>query len=461
MEQVRKEYRPRHKRHGREGLVSRPWQIAGMAAPMAFAQLLSVLVPISIVAIMGWMSDEAIHVRALYTPLFLLFFAVQTAFDISNQSLTALRAGRGEKDQVSAMLSLGGVWVSAGVVLAGVLSMAAPALADVLGAGPDVRGPFVLFLRWMSVANLALIWPVLCASTLRGTKRASQGSAVMLVCNVVEVGGLAGFGLGTDMGLVAVPLATIIAGGVSGLTGHILLLRAGLLHPPPGGLWRPEVLGHLLRTGLPVSLSTTVMFGMNFAFLLMLEPFGADVRAGFTTAGTIQNLVLMPGFVIGSASAILMNQQRGVGGRRRLTSVLASGLQVTLIVYCVLVPVLWLLRDSIGHLATGNPRIVEEIGGYFAIVGPSYLTLGLVYTSVMALQQTGGGVVALSGNAIYVLGTVGIGALAVHGAASPTPLYVTMSAMNVCGLVVVISAFVFLGRQDRRRHAHPGSAQAR
>jgi Na+-driven multidrug efflux pump len=433
-------------------------RVVGLAVPMAVAQLLAIAMPVVIVGILGWMGDQAIQVRSLYLPLAFLFFAVQTAFDVTSQTMTALRTGRGERDVGADVTSVALVWLVTGLVLAGALSLAAPALADLLGATANIRGPFVTFLRWMSLANLTLAWPVLCASALRGTGRAGPAAKIMLVGTLVEVAALAVLGLGAGLGPAALPMATALNGILAGAYGTRVLARAGLLR---GRGWRPETLGHLLRTGLPVSLSSAVMFGMSFAFVMMLKPFGPDVISGFAIASTIQNVVIMPGIVVGSASAIVMNQRRGAGDPRRLSPVLGTALRVTLVVYAVITPALWLLRGWIGNLATSSPRIAGETAHYFAIVGPSYLVLGLVLTALMALEQIGGGLIAVTATSVYVVGSVAVGAIAGHGAHGPTPLYAAMSGMNAAGLLAVAAAVAFVRRGDRRRHAHPGSAQAR
>lgn len=433
-------------------------QIIGLAIPMAAAQLLAIMMPVVIVGMLGWMGDQALQVRSLYLPLAFLFFAVQTAFDVTNQTMAALRTGRGDRDLGTALSSVGLVWLGVGLVLAAGLSLAAPALADLMGSPADIRGPFVTFLRWMSLANITLAWPVLCASALRGAGRAGSSALIMLVGSLVEAAALAVLGLGADLGTAALPIATAANGLLAGAFGTAVMMRAGLLH---GFGWRPEVLGHLLRTGVPVSLSSAVMFGMNFAFVMMLTPFGSDVIAGFATASTVQNVLIMPGIVLGSAAAIVMNQRRGAAGGPPLAPVLATALRVSLAVYAVLTPLLWLLRGPLGHMATDNGRIAAETARYFEIVGPSYLVLGLVLTSLMALEQIGGGLIAVAATSVYVVGSVAAAGVAGHGASGPTPVYAAMSAVNATGLVAIAAATAFVRRRDERRHAHPGSAQAR
>ncbi|WP_067460485.1 MATE family efflux transporter [Actinomadura macra] len=423
-------------------------QLTRLAVPMATAQLLAIMVPIIIVAMLGWMDERAIQLRSLYFPLAFLFFAVQMAFDVTGQTVTARRSGRGEHDVAATVLTVGALWLVAGVVLGGGLSLGASALGDVLGTSEQYKGDFARFLREMSLANLTLAWPVVCSSVLRGSGRAGAAAVIMAVSTTVEIGGLAVLGFGLDLGATALPLATGLNGLVAGAYGTVALARRGLLKEWG---WRPEALKVLLNAGLPVSLLNLVMFGMNFAFVMMLTPFGPDVVTGFATATTVQNLVIMPAMVLGSASAILMNQRLGAGGGARLTPVLTAALQITALVYAVIVPILWLLRGVLGHLTAESDRVAHETAHYIAIVGPSYLALGLVITALMALEQTGGALVSLAGGVIYVFGSVAFGALASSGASGPTPLYLTMSAMNACGVLAMIAALAYTRRQDGRR----------
>src|SRR5262249_41085738 len=156
----------------REAGATTRQRIVALAVPMSVAQLFAVVIPVVIVGMMGWMGDQALHVRSLYMPLASLFFAVQLAFDITNQSIAARRTRAGERAMGAAMMSMAAAWVVAGLLLAAAVSLSAPGLADLMGAKGDSRGAFITFLRLMSLANLTLAWPVLCASTLRGAGRA-------------------------------------------------------------------------------------------------------------------------------------------------------------------------------------------------------------------------------------------------------------------------------------------------
>jgi len=425
--------------------------IAGLAVPMTVAQGLSVVAPIVVVALMGRMGDEALYVRSLFMPLASLFTAVQMAFDISNQTLTAVKVGRGERSEVSGTaLSMARLWAGVGLVLAAVLIVVTPLLSDLLHVRSDSRADFAAFVGWVSLANVALAWPVLCASCLRAAGRARSAAAVTLTTIAVEVGGVASFGVGVGVGVLSVPACTVAGAVIAGSLGTVLVRHHGLTGGHRPWAWRPAALREVLRTGVPVSVFYVVMFGMNLALVWILTPYGAVVISGFSIVGTVQTMVFMPGTVLGSAAAIVMNRRYGQDPRTRRAPVFRVALETAVALFAVLTLALWLGRHVIGHVTSGNPRIAAETAHILGIIGPTYLLLGLVLASIAVLEQTGGGFVAVGLIAFYVCGTVVTGAVATAATHDPDGLYYAIAGMNVTGLTVVAIAVAYVRRLDRR-----------
>jgi Na+-driven multidrug efflux pump len=418
---------------------------------MSVAELAGVLVPIAVLAQLGQLGGGALYVRSLFMPLTFLFLAVQTAFDVANQALAASASGRGDRAGLLAgALSMARVWVGVGVVVAGLLIAGAPLLADLLSVRAGARGDFEWFVRWMSLGALGLIWPVLCASTLRGAGRARAAAAITLISASVEVAGVAALGFGAGLGIWSVPLAMAGAALSGGLTGLALLRRAGLLAARTGcGAWRPEVTGQVLRVGVPVGISYAVLFGMNLALLWILGPFGPAVVSGFSAAITVQGLVYMPGLVLGSATAIVMNHRLGASRQAQLGVVLRAGLEAAAVVYLVFAVALWFGRDPLAHLLSASPPVAAQTAHFLGIVGLTYIVMGPVLTVLTAIEQVGGGFLATGLNGAYVLGVVVIGGILARRGHDPGALYVTMAVTNLAGLTAVASAGWYIGRRDR------------
>ncbi|MDL4774220.1 MATE family efflux transporter [Actinomadura xylanilytica] len=425
-----------------------------LAGPMTLAGTAGVLVPTVVLALVSRLGPDEMSVRALYTPLAFLFLAVQMAFDLSNQAGAAFHRGQGTDRNVPAhAVSLLRVWVGIGVVIGALLAVAAPALTDALQVEPEVRPQFEAFLRWMAAANLTLPGSVLAASCLRGTGRARAAASITLTNAVVEIAGVAVLGHGTGLGIMAVPVATALAGLSGTLLGLAHLRRAGLWGRPLG--WRPDALRRLLSVGLPVGVSYLVLFAMNLALLWVLSPFGRNIRDGFAVGVAVQSLVIIPAIALGSATAIIMNQHRGAGRLPWLDGTLRAGLRVTFVVYAALVPAVWLGRDVIGRLMAGDTQVAEEGVRYLGVVAPTYLVFGMVLVAVTAIEQVGGGLVALGLNTGYTVGIIGVGGLLARRLDDPGALYMTIALLNLAGLAGVVVAIRFVRGLSRSQPSAP------
>jgi len=407
--------------------------IAFLGLPMAAADVFGLLVLVGIVALMARMSADALYVRALYVPLVNVFAAVYAGLGISNQVAAAISRGRGRpKDVVPLAASFARVWLAVSVVLAVVVVVAAPALASALGAAPEHRELFVSFVRWMAPAELLQVGVVLCASSLRGFGRAGAGSAVSLVTALLQFIGVAVFGLGLHRGIFTVP-ASIAAGSLIGLALGLYLLRRNDLRAEPGWTgWRPEVLGHLLRVGLPVAITQFLLFGFNFGLLWVLARTGPDVVSGFSAAATLQVLLIMPGIVLGSAIAIVLNQQRGAGKAEWMPAGLSTGMRIGFGLYAVL----------------GAPRVAAVTTAYLSAVGLSYFIQGPVLTALTSMEQLGAGALALALNIVYFAAIVIVGRLVVdsYGAVG---VFRSIALINIAGISVVVAAFLVVRRFSR------------
>lgn len=426
-------------------------RIVSLALPMMTAEIVGVLVPIGVMALMGRMvGDEALYVRSLFVPMENLFIAVQAAFGISTQVAAALNRGEGRRqDVMGTVASMARSWLVVGLITCVFLFASAAALAGLLGVTDAARDDFMAFLRWMALAHLTLLGPMLAAAALRGYGHARAGAAVTLTSAGVELGGVALFGLGLGWGIAGVPVAVGAAGLVGTVLGVVMLRRTGLWRSGDSLAWRPGTFGHLGQVGVPVAVTYVVMFGSTLALEWVLSPFGDKVISGFAGANVLQVLVIMPGIVLGSATAIVMNEQRGAGRRALFAGTLKGGLQIALALYAVVALAAWLGRDALAHLITGSPEIAAETSSYLTVVGPTYLFMGLVLTSLTLLEQIGGGPLALALNAGYFVGIVVVGGWFARSLGESGGLYHTIAAFNLGGLVAVAVTLVFVRRLSR------------
>ncbi|MFJ4190575.1 MATE family efflux transporter [Kitasatospora sp. NPDC089509] len=415
--------------------------ISGLAVPLLVAESLNFAVQLGVVAILGRMGGDAIYIRSLYQPVSLVVLAVTVGFSVSNQVAAAISKGAGRpRDVMANAASLARVWLGLGAALYLVLAIAAPLLTGPFHVDAEQRDAFVSFLRWTSAAGLLAVGSELCASSLRGYGYVRHATLLIVCTASVRIGLVAGLGLGTDVGIAAVPVAEAAA-GLSGLTmGLVLLRRTELWHPPDVLTWRREVFTDLRRIGLPIALSLLLISAYNLAVIGVLGNYGQDAVAGFTVVSTLQNVVLLPGMVLGTATAITINQQRGKGDWRRMRASMRSGIEVAVMTYVAIAVLVWLVHDPLARLIGGDAGVAASAGSYLGAVALTYAVQGPVLTSLTVMEETGGGFRAIVLNAIYFGLIVAVSTAAAHAAGSAGGFYEAVAYCNLIGVSVPLIA---------------------
>ncbi|WP_344477618.1 MATE family efflux transporter [Nonomuraea monospora] len=402
------------------------------------------------------MGGEAIYVRSLYQPVSLVVLALSVSFAVCGQVAAAISKGAGRPQDVMAnVASLARVWLGLGTALFLVLAIAAPSLACLWQVDAALRDTFTSFLRWASAAGLLAVGAELCAAGLRGYGHVRQATVLVIWTAGVRIGLVAGLGLGTGIGIAAVPVAEAAAGLTGLALGLVLLRRTELWHPPAVRIWRREVFTDLRRIGVPIAMSFFVLAAYNFAVIGVLGDYGENAVAGFTVASTLQNIVLLPGMVLGTATAITINQQRGAGEWPRIRESMRGGIEVTVVTYVAIAALVWALHDPLARLMGGDAGVVAATGAYLGAVALTYVVQGPVLASLTVMEETGGGFLAIVLNAVYFGLIVAVGAVVASAVGSADGFYAAVAYCNLIGVTVPLVAV----RHVRKLSARGGAAQ--
>ncbi|GIJ79434.1 Na+-driven multidrug efflux pump [Micromonospora phaseoli] len=423
-------------------------QVLRQATPMVLGDLVGVLVPLVVVALMSRMGDEALYVRSLFTPIMFVIIALHAGLAVPNQVASAL-SGDDSQARIRALAGFARIGAAASVVVLLTLGLAAPAMGRLFGIDPAVQSDFVWFVRWVCLAALLGLGSVLCGATLRGAGRPREGAVVLLAAATVEIVGVAALGLpgGLGLGLWSVPIAIGASGLVGTALGGYLLRRTGVWRPGTSLAWRPDLVGLLVGVGLPVFGSYVAIFASNFALTWVVSAFGATVVSGFAVAYVVQSVVIVAGVAIGAATAIVANQYRGIGESHRMPGVLRAGLQVTAAFYLVCALLVWTGRNWLAEVTAADPAVAAEAARYLGIVAPTFVLMGLVLAALTVLEQVGGGPLAITLNVVYFGGIVAVGGYLARAAGGPEPLYWTVAIANVLGIAAVIVTILFVRRR--------------
>jgi Na+-driven multidrug efflux pump len=423
--------------------------IAVLSIPLFAAEAVNFLAQLIVVAILGHMGGNAIYLRSVYQPVGLLMLALTVGFSVTNQVATAINKGAGRPREVMAhAASLARIWFVCATAVCAVLVLVAPWLADLVGVSAQTHHAAVSFLRWTCVSGLLTIGPELCASSLRGYGHARRATVLVLCTAVVQIGTVAGLGIGAGLGATAVPIAQAAAGLVGTAAGLVMLRRTVLWHPPAVRSWQREALTGLRRIGLPVATSLLVIAGYNVAVLGILGKYGHEVVAGYSAASALQNLVLLPGTVIGTATAIIINQQLGANEWHRMTDAARRGLEISGGVYVIIAVAVWAFAHPVAQLLSDDAQVATSAESYLAIVAFSFFFQGPVLTALTVMEQTGGGFRAIVLNAVYFGLIVVVGLLLVKPLGGAHGFYKVVAWCNVIGISVPFLAVRYVRRMS-------------
>ncbi|WP_027343318.1 MATE family efflux transporter [Hamadaea tsunoensis] len=409
-------------------------RIVALATPLALANGFALSAQWLIVVLIGRFGPEALYVRSLYLPASFILSAFQVGIDISTLVAVA-RAGTAPGAvgrTVRPLLTAGLTAIGAAAAL--VAAAAAP-LAAALGAHPGTS--FVPFLRLMCLVVVLEVPCMILTAALRATGHPGQASGVAVTVMVIQVAGVAVFGGVLGLGLNGFPLAVAASAAVGLAAAAVLLQRHGLLsaiihtrhtdHGGHGEAWRA-----LAAVGVPVGGTFVVLFLANSATIRVLARFGEAAVAGYGIASTTQIVLIVPAMGLGTAVAILVNQDRSTPP---ITTV-RRGAALATLMYAPISVFLWLFAGRIADLAAPDAETARVTYEFLKITGPSLACVGIMLTLLTVLEQTGSGFVALSFNLCYFAAAIGVGAvLARH---DYEPLFTTMAVVNVLALACAV-----------------------
>ncbi|MEU6477897.1 MATE family efflux transporter [Streptomyces sp. NPDC047017] len=420
-------------------------RIGRLAVPMVMGEIVGYLTMLVLVAMVGHMGSDALYVRSLFLPLGMVFSAINAALAVSTQVACAMSKGKDSpEDAFPLTVSMMKVWVVVGTSLTLLLSLGAPAFASLFHVSDSAHHEFIWFLRWMSVVSLLGFGPALCASALRGFGFARQGLVLTLVSSVVEIAIVAWLGFGTGLGMNSLPIAAAVCAAAGTAAGLWLLRRAGLWRSGQRAPWQPATLGHIRSVGLPVGATLGIISLYSLALVWVLGPFGEATVAGFSTASSVQSLIIMPALVLGSATAIVINQQRGAGAYGSVAPTYRSGILLAFAVFAVIALVTFLGRDPIARMMTGDDDAAAAAARYLGIVSLTYVVEGPVLVALTLLEHVGGGGRAVVLNIVYFGGNVVAGRWAVAAADSPDGLYWTVAVSNLVSAVALVAGATYV-----------------
>ncbi len=139
-----------------------------------------------------------------------------------------------------------------------------------------------------------------------------------------------------------------------------------------------EIFKQSLRIGLPSGLQQTfVAIGM-IALMAIVNPFGKDVIAAFTIAGTIDSLASLPAMNFAAALSTFVGQNFGANKPERVKKGFTGTLLMTSLITITVTVIVIIFGSQLMDLFTDNTNVINIGVNYLIIVSSFYI----IFTSM-------------------------------------------------------------------------------
>ncbi|GAA0577878.1 hypothetical protein GCM10010172_73370 [Paractinoplanes ferrugineus] len=379
------------------GTSSSVAQAIRFSASVLVGLLAGVVLQVFTLAFLGRLGEDALYVRAIYTPIGFLVLAVTEGLVVAAQVSAGIATRSGRRDPLRPLptfLMLGG---GALILIAGVCTAAAAPILNALEVDPADRPAVLIFVIAVCLSTVVSLVPLAGGAVLRGMGRTVASSVLSVGFTVLCIGVMVVLRLRTELGMLAVPAGTLTAGVVAGAASWWLLRG----NTAACSWFRRDAAAQLWTFGAPVAVTFLMLSTVNFGYLRVLrDATGADL-AGFSLGQGASSVFMVVAIAIGSGTAIVANLRPGEVRRPIDAAGLSTAVRISLPAYAAIGLLALVSRDPLSRLLAADTDVARTTAGYFLWMGPTYAVFGGTLAVLTYLEQVGRARTALLLNAAY------------------------------------------------------------
>ena len=335
----------------------------------------------------------AVGTANTYIGVFLIMFAIISSgmMAVMTQYIGARRPGVAQQAQKLGLLCNFVV----GVVISAILVLGATPILETVGTARDLMEPARVYLQTVGMFAVCSALTPIFSSYLRAFGHTTTTMVGTVVANIVNVVLNAVFLYGLGWGVFGVALAT----GISRLVNLLWVMVAAKrrIRPvqDPDPLKNSEILGKIIRVGLPSAMESVlynVAITIVISFLNQMDSTGVQVTAR-SYAVQVTNFSYCVGGALAQANAILVGWKIGANQLEECNRLTNRNALIGIVVGIAVAGVIALLSPYILQIFTDDPAMIRLVG--LLLVVDIFLEIGRVANLVY------GQALKTSGDAIY------------------------------------------------------------
>lgn len=335
-----------------------------------------------------FLGEDALAATSNANLVMFLLMAFVFGFGMAATVLIGQAFGRRDVDEVRRVIGTAvGSFVPVAAAVAIIGWFGAPALLRLLATPPDAMPLALAYLRVIFIAMPPILLAVILMMGLRGTGDALTPLWFMIVAVVLDSGlnpvFILGLGPAPELGIAGSAVATVIANFTALIGLLVYIYRRDLtlrLRGPELRYLIPdrELLGIIVRKGLPMGLQMIVISSSALATLGLVNREGVHTTAAFGVAMQLWTYVQMPAMALGAAVSAMAAQNIGAGKWDRVGAITRSGIVYNLLITGLLVALLAYFDRAALALFLGGQSEALPIAEHIQLIATwSFLLFGV------------------------------------------------------------------------------------
>lgn len=306
---------------------------------------------------------------------------------------------------LTAFLALGILLAAAGYFGSGMILTALKTPENILEMAQQYLNIYFVGLPFLFLYNVL-------ASMFNALGDSKTPLYLLIFSSVVNVGLDIWFVAGFSMGVAGVAVATVIAQGTAAVISFLLLLRKLRDYEVPDDdackagdrkLFDADMLAHMVKMAIPTMLQQSIVSVGMLLVQSVINRFGSDVLAGYTAAGRIESICIVPMIAVGNAVATFTAQNVGAGKHERVREGYRSAYGMVFGFAAVICIAVLLSRKALIGMfldGAGNAAAYETGISYLSFIAFFYVLIGLKAITDGVLRGSGDVGVFMAANLI-------------------------------------------------------------
>lgn len=247
------------------------------------------------------------------------------------------------------------------------------------------------------------------SAMLRALGDAKTPLIFLIIASVLNVVGDLVLVLNFDMGVAGVALATIVAQALSAVGCIVYAVLKNPYFRLTRENFRPDatLICKCLKLGIPFGMQGGLIAFSCVALQSIINRFGADVIAAFTSTSRIEQLVQQPYNSLGMAVATFSAQNLGAGNVERVRKGYRRSVTIVVLFSLLMCGMMFLWGSQFVRLFVDDPEVIAIGGRAIRITSLFYIPLGLIYVVRSLLNGAGDSAFAFVSGLAEVIGRIG------------------------------------------------------